>query len=251
MSDFKETDLYEPVKKLFEGMGFSVYSEVKGCDLMAVKEEKTIIAELKKSFNITLVYQLLDRQSFCKNVYAVIPRPKKGARDRNFKSMVKLCKRLDLGLITVAVESPMKITEIICSPEEVNKITNYAKKKKVQKEVLLRSGDYNKGGSTGKKLMTAYREKSIELMCIIEKIGKVTMKSLSQMGYDKSTCSIIYRNYYHWFERESKGVYILSAEGKRALESDEYAEVVEFYRNTNLYKTLGRCPNTPQAFEKA
>ena len=30
MSDFKETDLYEPVKKLFEGMGFSVYSEVKG-----------------------------------------------------------------------------------------------------------------------------------------------------------------------------------------------------------------------------
>ena len=131
MSDFKETDLYEPVKKLFEGMGFSVYSEVKDCDLMAVKEEKTIIAELKKSFNITLVYQLLDRQSFCKNVYAVIPRPKKGARDRNFKSMVKLCKRLDLGLITVAVESPMKITEIICSPEEVNKITNYAKKKKV------------------------------------------------------------------------------------------------------------------------
>ena len=56
MSDFKETDLYEPVKKLLEGMGFSVYSEVKGCDLMAVKEEKTIIAELKKSFNITLVY---------------------------------------------------------------------------------------------------------------------------------------------------------------------------------------------------
>ena len=66
------------------------------------------------------------------------------------------------------------------------------------------------------------------------KDGKVTMKNLYQMGYDKSTCSIIYRNYYHWFERESKGVYILSEEGKNALESDEYAEVVEFYRNTNL-----------------
>ena len=71
------------------------------------------------------------------------------------------------------------------------------------------------------------------------------------MGYDKSTCSIIYRNYYHWFERESKGVYILSAEGKMALESDEYAEVVEFYRNLSNWKTLGFHPKTPQAFEKA
>ena len=63
MSDFKETDLYEPVKKLFEGMGFSVYSEVKDCDLMAVKEEKTIIAELKKSFNITLVQKRICRNT--------------------------------------------------------------------------------------------------------------------------------------------------------------------------------------------
>lgn len=84
MSDFKETDLYEPVKKLFEGMGFSVYSEVKDCDLMAVKEEKTIIAELKKSFNITLVYQLLDRQSFLQKRICRNTETEKGCKRQKF-----------------------------------------------------------------------------------------------------------------------------------------------------------------------
>ncbi len=229
MPDFKETDLYLPVKSLFEDLGFTVKSEVKDCDIFAVKDDKTVVAELKKSFNITLVYQLLNRQTFCKNVYAVIPRPKKGAKDNNFKSMVKLCKKLDFGLITVALDSPVMFAEIILSPNEINSITNYKKKISVEKEAVLRSGDYNTGGSTGKKIITAYREKSLELLCLISVYGPFSGAKLRQMGYEKGAYSILYKNYYKWFEKTGKGVYGISKTGENALEDEQYKSIVGYY----------------------
>ena len=231
MPDFKETDLYYPVKSLFEDMGFTVRAEVKDCDLFAVKDDKTIVAELKKSFNITLVYQLLNRQTFCKNVYAVIPRPKKGAKDKNFKSMVKLCKKLDFGLITVALDSPVKFAETILSPNEISSITNYKKKTAAEKEAVSRSGDYNTGGSTGKKIITAYREKSIELLCLISVFCPVTGAKLLEMGYEKGAYSILYKNYYKWFEKVEKGVYTISKTGTKALEEEKYKNIVGYYLN--------------------
>lgn len=229
MPDFKETDLYLPVKNLFEDMGFTVRAEVKDCDLFAVMDDKTVVAELKKSFNITLVYQLLNRQTFCKNVYAVIPRPKKGAKDNNFKSMVKLCRKLDFGLITVALDSPVKFAEVIISPNEISNITNYKKKTSAKKEAVSRSGDYNIGGSTGKKIITAYREKSIELLCLISVFGPVSGASLREMGYEKGVYSILYKNYYKWFEKTRKGIYGISESGKKAVDDEKYKSIVEYY----------------------
>ncbi len=231
MPDFKETDLYLPVKSLFEDMGFTVRAEVKDCDLFAVKDDKTVVAELKKSFNITLVYQLLNRQTFCKNVYAVIPRPKKGAKDKNFKSMVKLCKKLDFGLITVALDSPVNFAEVILSPNEISNITNYKKKTSAEKEAVLRSGDYNIGGSNGQKIITAYREKSLELLCLISVFGLVSGAKLHEMGYEKSVYSILYKNYYKWFEKAGKGIYGISETGKNAICDEKYKKIVEFYMN--------------------
>lgn len=229
MADFKETDLYNPAKEIFEEMGFTVRGEVKDCDLTAVLDGKTVAAELKKSFNITLVYQLLNRQSFADYVYAVIPRPKKGAKDKNWKSMVKLCKRLNFGLITVAVDSPLKFAEIICSPDEINHITNSRKRGLVQKEAASRSGDFNTGGSTGKKILTAYREKSIELLCLVKAYGEVSGQKLKELGYGDGEYSILYRNYYKWFKKAGRGVYCLSEEGEKSLLNPEYLKLVEFY----------------------
>ncbi|MBQ5589933.1 MAG: hypothetical protein IIU70_07310, partial [Anaerotignum sp.] len=39
------------------------------------------------------------------------------------------------------------------------------------------------------------------------------------------------RNYDKWFQRVEKGVYALSEKGKEALENEDYAKVVSFYRN--------------------
>ncbi len=229
MNSFSESDLYEPVKKLFIEMGFDVRSEVKDCDIVAVKQENTIVAELKKSFNITLVYQLLQRQTFCKNVYAVIPRPKKGAKDKNWKNMLKLCKRLDFGVITVAIDSPTKLAQIICSPEGITKITNYKQKKSVEKEMVLRSEDFNKGGINCKKIVTVYREKAIKLLCVLKKEKTLTSAKLKELGYDKSEYSVLYNNFYKWFTKIEKGVYCISEEGEKALINEEYKNVVEFY----------------------
>ena len=41
-----EADLFEPVKRLFEGQGFSVNAEVKDCDVTAVNGDELVIIEL-------------------------------------------------------------------------------------------------------------------------------------------------------------------------------------------------------------
>ena len=44
----KETELYLPIKRLLEAQGFEVKSEVKSCDVMAVRgSEAPVIVELK------------------------------------------------------------------------------------------------------------------------------------------------------------------------------------------------------------
>ena len=57
MDTFRETDLYEPVRRFLEEEGYTVQAEVKGCDVAAVKNGHLVIVELKKAFNLRLVYQ--------------------------------------------------------------------------------------------------------------------------------------------------------------------------------------------------
>ena len=55
MADFKETDLYEPIRAFLEEKGYQVQAEVKDCDIAAVKDGQLLIVELKKAFNLKLV----------------------------------------------------------------------------------------------------------------------------------------------------------------------------------------------------
>ena len=48
MDTFRETDLYEPVRRFLEEEGYTVQAEVKGCDVAAVKNGHLVIVELKK-----------------------------------------------------------------------------------------------------------------------------------------------------------------------------------------------------------
>ena len=80
--------------------------------------------------------------------------------------------------------------------------------------------------------MTAFREKSIRLACLLEKEGQVSTASLRERGLEDSV-GILSRNYDKWFKRVEKGVYALSEKGKEALENEDYAKVVAFYRKEN------------------
>ena len=53
MTDFKETDLYEPIRAFLEEEGYQVQAEVKDCDIAAVKDGQLVIVELKKAFNLS------------------------------------------------------------------------------------------------------------------------------------------------------------------------------------------------------
>ena len=229
MTDFKETDLYEPIRAFLEEEGYQVQAEVKDCDIAAVKDGQLLIVELKKAFNLKLVYQGLERQSLTEQVFVAIPRPKKGAREKAWKDMLKLLKRLELGLLTVALDSPLKTVDVVLEPSDSPIRKNKKKKEQVRGELEHRQVNANVGGMTRRKIMTAFREKSIRLACLLEKEGQVSTASLREKGMEDHVV-ILSRNYDQWFQRVEKGVYALSEKGKEALEKEEYAKAVAFYR---------------------
>ncbi|MBR5467966.1 MAG: hypothetical protein IKU80_01915 [Firmicutes bacterium] len=231
MSDFQEKDLYDPVCRMLEEAGYEVKAEVKNCDIAAVMDGEITVVELKKAFNIKLVYQLLERQSFSKYVYAAIPRPKDGNNTSSFKSMIKLLKKIDCGLITVAMDSPVKTVDVILDPSGEKKITSHRKKKQVGNEFSARSGNLNVGGVNKTEIITAYRERSIEMLCLAEKHERISGAFLKELGYGQKEYSIFYKNYYGWFEKAEKGIYMLSEKGKEALEKEEYQNLIEYFRS--------------------
>lgn len=225
-----ETELYLPVKTFFEDIGFSVKGEVKSCDLMAVREDIIIICELKLSFSLKLLYQLMDRKALTENVYAVIPRPKKGHNTKEWKNIVKLLKALDMGLITVTLDSPIKTVEVILEPFDGKSYKNKKRQAILKNEFSNRILDGNIGGVNRKKILTAYMEKSILVLCALDSLVKSSPKNVKAICNEDKTATILLNNVYGWFLREGKGVYSVSDKGREFLNSCEYKDVKEYYK---------------------
>ncbi|WP_317854306.1 DUF2161 family putative PD-(D/E)XK-type phosphodiesterase [Chakrabartyella piscis] len=225
----KEADLFDPIRLFLEDLGYAVQGEVKDCDIVATRESETIIVELKRSFNLKLVYQAIERQTIAEHVYVAIPRPQKGQRDRTFKDMVRLLKRLELGLLTVALDSPVQLVEVVLEPADSVVRKNRRKQEGLAKEVDQRLVAINKGGINKTKIMTAYREKSLALCCYLETKESATVKELREL--DAKYPSLVQSNPYKWYRRVEKGVYTLSEEGKLALEEATHQKIVKWYRD--------------------
>jgi hypothetical protein len=224
----RETDLYEPVKSYFSGLGYVVNSEVKGCDVAAVKEGELVVAELKLFFNFTLLRQALERQRLADKVYLAVPRPKRFGKQS--KAMEEIARRMGFGLMFVALDSPLKSVDVAVEPPGVGAASwrkNSKKRKAALREAEERTGDYNQGGSAGRKLNTAYREKSIRIACALLKAGPLPARRLMELGCGESSYGIMRNNYYGWFERqEKKGVFGLSDAGRAFLEESGDSEPV-------------------------
>lgn len=233
----KETNLYLPVCRFFEKEGYVVQAEVNHCDLVAVKENEIILVELKGSFCLKLVYQAMERQRISDMVFVAIPRPKTGQKQKSWKQMIQLLERLDIGLLTVALDSPLQTVETVLLPNKNKVRKNTKKQKKLKKEISGRNLTVNVGGTTRKKIITAYREKALELCCILERRQSVSYKTLRLWGIPEKTLLILRNNYYDWFVRQQKGVYTLSEKGKMALLEPEFETVVAYYRN--IWKERG------------
>jgi len=229
MKEFKESDLYIPIKNLFEKNGYQVHGEVKDIDMMVTKEDESIAIELKPTFNLKLILQAVDRQKSIGSVYVAIFKPK--TVNKRYREIIHLIKRLELGLITV---SPLKTgmrVNIELHPIEYNRKTNNKKKRAIISEINRRTGIVdNVGGTTGIKRMTAYREETIAVAVALSFYEQASPKDVKLFTDNKKTGQILYNNHYGWFDRIGQGQYRITTKGLEALEI--YNEVADYFRNS-------------------
>lgn len=233
-----ETELYLPVKQMFEEEGYSVKGEVRHCDLVAYRdgEDDPIIVELKKTFNLALVFQVLERLKIAREVYAAVEyNPKKRvSTGSSWNDAIRLCKKLGVGLIGVQYyKRKAPVVHILCQPNAdvpAGRRTAIGAKR-LRSEFNKRSGDYNTGGSTGKKLVTAYREMSLRCAHALSLHETLSPRELREQLREPKIADFLQKNYYGWFERVSRGRYRITEEGKLALTL--YAEVVNILLQKN------------------
>ncbi len=228
MKAISESDLFEPVQKYLTTQGYSVKAEVRHCDITAVKDDELVVIELKKNLNITLLIQAANRQKFADSVYVAIATTAGKRLPRSFKDACHLLKRLELGLILVSFLKTKTKVEIIFHPSEFKKTKSHKRRQSIIREISGRTGNFNTGGSTGRQLVTAYRESVIHIACFLLEFDELSPAVLRKFGTSKITQRILADNHYGWFERVKRGVYRLHPQGKKALE--QYSDLVKHYR---------------------
>ncbi len=222
-----ESELYAPVKTLFENMGYQVNAEVKDCDVTAVNGDELIIVELKKNLSVTLLAQGLKRQKSGAVTYVAIPKPKRYS-PKTFRDTLYVIKKLELGLIFVTLIGTHSYAEIIYEPQPFKPVKqNKVMMRKIMNEIDGRSIDTNTGGVTGRKIATAYTEKCINIACILDMYGELSPKEVRCYGGDEKCGMIMRMNVYGWFDHVKKGVYAINKAGRKALL--EYPELEQYY----------------------
>ncbi|TDL60989.1 hypothetical protein E2R56_30355 [Rhodococcus qingshengii] len=227
----QEVDLYKPIQRYFSREGYEVYGEVKDCDMVAVKEDELVIIELKLTLSVDLLIQAAKRQKLTNQVYIAIPKPKVRMNSKQWADKCHLIKRLELGLIVVSFPGNRSSVDILIHPMPFNPkkgtARNKMKRDAILKEINGRSADFNVGGSSRTKIMTAYKENCIQIACFLDKMGPLSPKALKDLGAGDKIPSILSKNYYGWFDRIKRGTYILNEKGK--LEMQEFQDLIKYY----------------------
>jgi hypothetical protein len=205
-----ETSLYEPVRDWLAAAGYTVRAEVRHCDVVAVRDGELVAIELKTALGLELLMQAARRQRYADSVYVAVPRP---AKRKRWRDTLHLLRRLELGLILVADSG----VQIALHPVPYRRQRRSGERRAVLTELAGRSGDYNRGGSTRATLVTAYRESALRIACALAEAGPSSPRRLRALGTCESTQSILYSNFYGWFERIAQGTYALSGSGRKAL----------------------------------
>ncbi len=222
----RETDLYPAVKHLLEKQGYEVKAEITDCDVVAIRnDEPPVIVELKLGFSLPLLLQAIDRQSLTDHVYVAVPKPAKNNTGsslwkHNRRGLVRLCRRLGIGLITVDMtKTPDRACEIHCDPLPCAPRRNKQRRFRLLKEFSQRVGDPNTGGSSKTRIITAYRQDALRCLSFIDKKGQARLKDIREQTQVDRAGGILQKDHYGWFERVDRGIYTLTPQGKSALDT--------------------------------
>jgi hypothetical protein len=209
-----ESSLYLPVKVFLEKLGFEVKGEVRGCDLVALREGEppvVVIGELKLAFTLDLVLQAVDRSAACDEIWLAVRASRRGrGRERDPRAR-KLCRLLGLGLLSV---SPNGRIEVLVEPVPWRPRRDARRRSRIVDEHRRRQGDPATGGSTRQPIMTAYRQQALACAAALQ-WGPARPRDLKATLSDAP--KILLGNVYGWFVRVERGVYTLSEGGRTAL----------------------------------
>lgn len=226
----KETELYAPIKSFLENQGYRVKAEVASCDVVAQRaSEQPVVVELKVSFNLQLLFQAISRQSVSDFVYVAFPRGETASKfslwNKNRRDVVKLCRMLGLGLITVKFyRSRAPFVEVQLDPLPYRPRKNKRKQSNLLKEFHHRVGDHNQGGSHKRPIVTAYRQEVLLCAHCIQKSGPLSLSSIREATGLTNIGKIFQKDVYGWFNRTNRATYDLSPKGRQAI--SDYEDVI-------------------------
>ena len=217
----RETDLYPPVKAYLEAQGYTVKSEIGDCDVLARRgDEPPLVVELKLTFSLALVMQGVARQSLFDAVYLAVPVSSARGWKLRYADIVRLCRRLGLGLL--AVNPARSVVEAHLDPAPYTPRRNMGRATRLLREFERRVGDPNMGGTTRTTRMTAYRQDALRCAHLLGACGPMKAASVAQATGVARAAPLMRADHYGWFERPSRGIYALTPKGQDALA--EYAD---------------------------
>lgn len=224
MTVAREEELYPPVKAFLEGQGYAVKSEVRGCDIVARRGDgPPVVVELKKAFSLALLLQGVDRLAVSEQVYLAFAAPLGSAgwrRDR--RAIMKLCRRLGLGLLLVHPER--SLVEPLLDPLPYQPRPNRKRRDLLLKEFAHRVGDPNTGGQTRRPIVTVYRQNALRCAALLQQQGPTKASAVAAVTGVATASALLRQDVYGWFQRIERGIYGLSPKGREALAL--YADVV-------------------------
>jgi hypothetical protein len=243
----KETLLDAPVRSWLKEQGYRVRGEVGGCDLVATKGEEMVVIELKLGFNTALLIQATQRQKLTDSVYVALLRPESGFSSQRWKGIRHLLRRLELGLILVDPEGGLSGVQVVFHPVPFQPRRDKKRQRAILREAAGRTEDYNLGGTTRRKIVTAYRESALVVACLLEHFGPLRPRDLRALGTGPKTLSILADNHYAWFERIDRGLYALKASAPAQMQAfpDLLAACRQAAANASLRPTAKRGNAAP------
>ena len=220
----RESDLYAPVKRHLEGLGYTVRAEVGSCDVVAVSGDAMLVVELKLNFGLPVLYQALRRLPSVDLVYVAVGVPEgRTARcnwDNQVPDAVRLCRMLGIGLLSV------RSGKIVVHADPWPYVPRKRPKLRARllNEFVRRTGDHNLGGTTRRPRVTAYREDALACASVLATTGPMKAAAVRDTAGVKTASAILRNDVYGWFRKIDRGTYDIAPAGRSAL--GQYADVL-------------------------
>lgn len=212
----READLYAPVKAYLEAQGYVVKAEIGDCDVLARRgTEPPLVVELKLTFSLALVMQGTARQTLFDDVYLAVPVSSDRGWKLRYGDILRLCRRLGLGLLAVNVARAT--VEAHLDPGPYAPRPNTKRAGRLLREFERRVGDPNTGGVTRQARMTAYRQDALRCAHHLGRHGPTQAAVLARATGVARAASLMRADHYGWFERPARGIYALTPKGRAAL----------------------------------